>query len=285
MITGVVKTCDRCGAEFVAGVFNAHKARWCSTACRRAGYAASTTKKTHAFTCRNCGREYETPYLNRNQYCSRQCAFSDQGQWQKHPPQKGRQCASCGKPFTVPQSGHRSAKYCSEKCGRRGVAMVCEQCGRNYHGSPASKYCCGRCAYKANQEQKRRDYVPKPDFDKRCHWCGAEFTTNRPTVKYCGDQCSLKAFRASKRSGNHRRNVMKRRQFVARVNVADVYQRDGWACQICGSPVDPNAQYPDPMSASLDHIVPISRGGTHEPSNVRLTHWICNCVRGNRTLI
>jgi 5-methylcytosine-specific restriction endonuclease McrA len=30
----------------------------------------------------------------------------------------------------------------------------------------------------------------------------------------------------------------------------------------------------------LDHIVPLSRGGTHEPSNVQLAHYGCNSKRG-----
>jgi HNH endonuclease len=37
---------------------------------------------------------------------------------------------------------------------------------------------------------------------------------------------------------------------------------------------------PDPLSKSLDHLIPLSRGGTHEPANVSLAHLRCNVSRG-----
>jgi hypothetical protein len=33
------------------------------------------------------------------------------------------------------------------------------------------------------------------------------------------------------------------------------------------------------MAATLDHIIPISQGGTHTPDNVKTAHWICNVKR------
>lgn len=62
----------------------------------------------------------------------------------------------------------------------------------------------------------------------------------------------------------------------------DVYERDGWVCGICTDPVDPALRYPDPMSASLDHVVPLSLGGSHTMDNVRLAHLRCNTVRQAR---
>jgi 5-methylcytosine-specific restriction endonuclease McrA len=38
---------------------------------------------------------------------------------------------------------------------------------------------------------------------------------------------------------------------------------------------------PDPMSPSLDHILPLSKGGTHEPRNVQLAHLGCNVRKYN----
>ena len=56
----------------------------------------------------------------------------------------------------------------------------------------------------------------------------------------------------------------------------EIYERDGWICQICGKKVDKKLKYPNQLSASLDHIVPLSKGGSHSRSNVQLAHWICN---------
>lgn len=63
--------------------------------------------------------------------------------------------------------------------------------------------------------------------------------------------------------------------------VDDLIARDGRDCGICGRRI-PAVAYPDMDSASIDHIVPISRGGEHALSNVRATHLRCNIARGNR---
>lgn len=62
----------------------------------------------------------------------------------------------------------------------------------------------------------------------------------------------------------------------------EIFERDGWHCGICDEPVDRELRYPDPMSASLDHIVPLSKGGGHTRENVRCSHLGCNVRRGNR---
>jgi len=61
-----------------------------------------------------------------------------------------------------------------------------------------------------------------------------------------------------------------------------VFMRDNWTCQICDEKVDPELQYPDPLSASLDHIVPLSKSGDHSQDNSQLAHLVCNFRKGNR---
>lgn len=63
---------------------------------------------------------------------------------------------------------------------------------------------------------------------------------------------------------------------------AQVY-REETECWLCGDPVDPDLRWPHPRSRSLDHIVPISLGGSRlDRSNARLAHLDCNTIRGNR---
>lgn len=62
----------------------------------------------------------------------------------------------------------------------------------------------------------------------------------------------------------------------------EVYERDGWTCGICAEPVDADLAWPDPMSVSLDHIVPVSAGGAHAPENAQCSHLVCNVQKGAR---
>lgn len=54
-------------------------------------------------------------------------------------------------------------------------------------------------------------------------------------------------------------------------------------CAICGRIVDKSIKAPDPMSPSVDHIIPIARGGhPSDPANLQLTHRICNSRKGTK---
>ena len=54
-------------------------------------------------------------------------------------------------------------------------------------------------------------------------------------------------------------------------------------CGICGMEVDFKLKYPHPMSACIDHIIPLSKGG--HPSaieNMQLAHWTCNRQKSDK---
>src|SRR5690606_23273928 len=65
----------------------------------------------------------------------------------------------------------------------------------------------------------------------------------------------------------------------------DVHTRDGWTCQLCLKPIDQGIAWPDPMSPSVDHIIPLSKGGTHALSNVQSAHLGCNSSKSNKDLV
>lgn len=52
-----------------------------------------------------------------------------------------------------------------------------------------------------------------------------------------------------------------------------VFDRDNGTCYLCGSQVDPTDWH-------MDHIHPISKGGSHTYDNVRVTHPECNLRKG-----
>ena len=59
----------------------------------------------------------------------------------------------------------------------------------------------------------------------------------------------------------------------------EVFVRDDWTCKLCSLPVDATASPFDPASPSVDHVVPLSRGGEHTLANVQCTHLGCNASK------
>jgi len=55
------------------------------------------------------------------------------------------------------------------------------------------------------------------------------------------------------------------------------------ACCLCGDPINPGIRSPDPMSLTVEHKIPIARGGRHDIDNIDFAHRVCNSSKGART--
>ena len=54
-------------------------------------------------------------------------------------------------------------------------------------------------------------------------------------------------------------------------------------CGICGRPVDFTLKFPHPMSACIDHIIPIDKGGhPSDINNLQLAHLCCNREKSDK---
>lgn len=71
------------------------------------------------------------------------------------------------------------------------------------------------------------------------------------------------------------RRARKRGQFVERVYLATIWDRDGGICHLCGLSADPD-------DWELDHVVPLASGGEHSHANTAVSHPLCNRLKGNR---
>lgn len=135
----------------------------------------------------------------------------------------------------------------------------------------------------------------KLDVIHVCEICGNEYTVRtrmeKEGLKYCTDNgcCSD----ACARKKNHRKNRMngysKSHRHRARkygceydgtVTLKRLIKRNGLRCGICGGTCDPNdhswTDYFGAMSPTIDHIIPMSKGGGHTWDNVQVAHAICN---------
>ncbi|MDD6369161.1 HNH endonuclease signature motif containing protein [Galactobacillus timonensis] len=56
-------------------------------------------------------------------------------------------------------------------------------------------------------------------------------------------------------------------------------------CAICGRPVDFSLKFPDPMSPTIDHIIPIAKGGhPSDLGNMQLAHLSCNRAKADKVV-
>jgi 5-methylcytosine-specific restriction endonuclease McrA len=69
------------------------------------------------------------------------------------------------------------------------------------------------------------------------------------------------------------------RRFRRQVTNTFLFARDGYRCQFCGRP---GAELRHRECLTRDHLVPLSRGGTNEWTNVVTACSNCNTRKGNR---
>jgi 5-methylcytosine-specific restriction endonuclease McrA len=62
-----------------------------------------------------------------------------------------------------------------------------------------------------------------------------------------------------------------------------IVKRMPMVCHLCGGPIDPSLRFPDPASLTVDHVVPVSRGGNMtDAANLRPAHFRCNRLKSDR---
>lgn len=56
-------------------------------------------------------------------------------------------------------------------------------------------------------------------------------------------------------------------------------------CGICGNPIDKSIKYPHPMSATVDHIIPLAKGGhPSDLANLQIAHRWCNRQKSDKLI-
>ena len=164
-------------------------------------------------------------------------------------------------------------------------------CGHVKLKGKATRTYKGICPICAEQERLERNA-------HRCMDCGCVIEVPKKLCPTCkakhevAKQEKKKIKRRSKYLRNERTryaHAKKNGKVDWTISLEKLMKRDGNICALCGEPVDVNAyriteeghfiahgKYP-----SIDHIVPLSRGGTHTWGNVQLAHCSCNAVKGD----
>lgn len=142
---------------------------------------------------------------------------------------------------------------------RRRNAAVIEERRRAAYLASREQACCVDC----------EAVLPANTF-KRCTHCGE-------------DHAKRVRLERNRRSGRARR-ARQRNVACEPYEPTEIAVRDGWRCQLCGKRVPMGARHPDPLSASIDHVVPLAEGGGDVRANVQLAHLRCNLSKSDRAL-
>ncbi len=186
-------------------------------------------------------------------------------------------CERCGKPTKVFASSGRVKRFCSSRCRNATVKpcvklalQPCSTCGKAFRSRrrTTQRYCSKQCS---NNRPRRTAECPK---------CGQRFKTRAARPGYC------LTCQDERRAGHAReRRVERYGAETEPYTKREIFNRDGWTCQICGKPCrrDVNGRHPE--GATVDHIVPFSKGGNDLKSNVQCAHLRCNLSKASKTAI
>jgi hypothetical protein len=157
--------------------------------------------------------------------------------------------------------------------GRKGARLQLEYVLQGKYGR------CGSCDEPIAPEARLCVICRLPTTTvayRNCRICGKLFTVHgvRPTRTMCSRECRREDGKARVRN----------RQNLKRSSVSDITPEQEMAmrkrarkCPLCGVRLTNKPGLPN--SKHLDHILPISQGGTHTHGNVRITCRTCNLTR------
>jgi len=197
---------------------------------------------------------------------------------QEGAPVQEQGCKQCSKIFR-PIANDRIT-FCSRECAfkykaERKNKYSCVDCGKEISRKAIR---CVTC----NGLYKRK---PKPTVEVKeyeCKNCGEVFKSNTTRSKtYCCIKCSKQyAFRTIEVNKSPK---LKENGLVDyTITLPRLYKRDQGACGICGRQVDMSKHYNSASYGSIDHIIPVTKGGQHQWDNVQLAHRQCNSEKGER---
>ena len=195
--------------------------------------------------------------------------FAGNATTKKHIDRGNQSCVSCGITF----ASKRKRKYCSISCQRLGSRKLCsnscETCRVMFTSiHKEQRFCSLKCA-------ATRSFT--------CVDCGLAGSNVGFVKRTRCQQCQK---RRKNRSSSVRLKIRrgKAKCIVTKASVREVFDSSFGYCQLCAEPIDWSRQWPHRRSMSVDHIIPLSKGGNDQIGNLQAAHLGCNSSRGNRSL-
>jgi 5-methylcytosine-specific restriction endonuclease McrA len=242
--------CQTCESQIVG-----RKRRYCNKEC----YPSFTPKSSMGLSnCQVCGRTLDknvgTGRPKRN--CSKQCRLEARARTLRAKNIRNLNCAHCQKPFI----GNRpSARFCSTEC-----RLILNK-------------------FESNERAKKRvrQGLAGSIRTTPCGWCHKprSWEIGKSVITAYHPKCTIEARRA-----RYRIKTVKRQNLVvkpSRLAADEVVRTYGSNCAVCQEPIDLDLKRTSRMGLTVDHWIPLSKGGSDDLSNLRPAHWICNLKKSN----
>ncbi len=270
--------CSQCGAQFDCTATAAAAGRqFCSKGCMLAA------RRRPAKPCLECGVMFtpkipKDPRKGKGLYCSKRCAGAArragkrEGRWRE--AHELRACRAKVKPsqrmYAAMQDAMRRQMESIASLWQTLLGQQwCEVCGRSCRQD--QRCCSHKCASKITH-------------NRRCKHCRRTVVSTGFLPKRVCRECKRKLRKKYKRV--HSKGIRERalrygvlREPYSRV---ELLQRDHWTCQLCNAQLLGKWTYnsrtlvPHPRNATLDHIMPMSRGGADAAWNIQACCLQCN---------
>jgi hypothetical protein len=254
--------------------------------------------------CKQCGIAFVSP--RKQKYCSKRCCWTAQDRKKGVIP-----LAEYAKKFDPNANNRFVCEVCSKQTYRR-------LSGTNRKKGAINRFCSKDCMMANNLKlrlirleispvvdetqviQKKKikaeidalrrigRYVSKPKiFKATCTKCSSTFIARRNAglhQKVC-KQCTDESKRKFRRIAKARRRAIERGVHAESIDPIKVFERAKWKCHLCGVKTIKalRGKY-DALSPELEHIIPLSIGGTHTYGNVACSCRACNIKKGNKII-
>jgi len=136
-------------------------------------------------------------------------------------------------------------------------------------------------AYAANPESKKQRSQKYRELNREYYRAyseryGKQYRANNPEKLRAKARRLYHADPGKFREYQSRRKALKLNAKTERINFKKILHAADGVCGICKQPFDL-------FGIDFDHIVPLSRGGTHTTNNMQATHSRCNRSKGAKT--
>ena len=242
--------------------------------------------------CGYCGLVYDKEEQGYNKYCSDKCTTGirrdrNRDRWRAANPGwdegTNKVCEWCGQAFTVSARNAHIARYCSGECQKAWY-------GREILGTKSREEYREEMDKQAEETRREKMIAQAERRFKNyrissCEVCGKAFSTFNKAQKTCSKTCSRKR---KNRLARRDDRINENNNIDRDISLETLYKRDEGICYICGGSCDfDDHQRTDghficgPNYPSIDHIVPLARGGMHAWDNVKLAHHLCNARKSD----